>query len=93
MSELAAQASKSQQSVRILAFAGVREVVGSDSFEVTLAGPCSVAELLDLICARYPALAPRRPSVRLAVNGAYAKPGEPVAPGDEVALIPPVAGG
>ena len=81
------------QGVRILTFAGVREVVGSSSIEISLAEACSAAELMDLICARYPALTPRRPSIRLAVNGAYVKPGDPVAPGDEVALIPPVAGG
>lgn len=68
-------------------------MVGSEAVEVALAGACSAAELMDRICARYPALGPRRACIRLAINGAYAKPGDPVAPGDEVALIPPVAGG
>ena len=35
----------------------------------------------------------RRASIRVAVNGTYAAPEDPVAYGDEVALIPPVAGG
>lgn len=87
------EAGKAGQSVRILAFAGARDVVGSDRFEIALDGACSTAELLDRICARYPALGPRRACLRLAVNGVYVKPGARIAPGDEVALIPPVAGG
>ena len=31
--------------------------------------------------------------VRVAVNQEYARPGDPVKPGDEVALFPPVTGG
>ena len=31
--------------------------------------------------------------VKVAVNQEYAKPGDPVRPGDEVALFPPVTGG
>ena len=32
-------------------------------------------------------------AVRVAVNQDYARPGDPVRPGDEVALFPPVTGG
>lgn len=42
---------------------------------------------------RYPALAPRMGSLRIAVNETFAAPDEPIVPGDVVALIPPVAGG
>ena len=31
--------------------------------------------------------------VKVAVNQEYARPGDPVRPGDEVALFPPVTGG
>jgi molybdopterin converting factor small subunit len=34
-----------------------------------------------------------RDTLAFAVNGAYAKMGEPVGPGDEVAVLPPVSGG
>ncbi len=80
-------------SVRMLAFAGAREVLGAGALDFPLAHPCRADELLGEVCARYPALVPYRASLRLAVNGAYAAPGDPVADGDEVALIPPVAGG
>jgi molybdopterin converting factor small subunit len=46
-----------------------------------------------VLIARFPSLAPHRSSLRIAVNGSYAFASDPVAGGDEVALIPPVAGG
>jgi len=48
---------------------------------------------MTLLLSRYPALAPHRRSIRIAVNGTYAFATDPVRPGDEIALIPPVAGG
>ena len=79
--------------VRVLAFAGARDVLGSPELRFPLPGPCTASELLGQVCARYPALVPYRGSLRVAVNGVYAAPGDPVRAGDEVALIPPVAGG
>ena len=79
--------------VRLLAFAGARDVLGAAELTLPLAAPCTAAELLAEVCRRYPALAPWRASIRVAVNGTYARPDDPVASGDEVALIPPVAGG
>jgi molybdopterin converting factor small subunit len=79
--------------VRMLAFAGARDVLGTAEVDLPLAAPCTAAELLDAVCARWPALLPHRRSLRLAVNGSWAADGDPVDGGDEVALIPPVAGG
>ncbi|WP_044241873.1 MoaD/ThiS family protein [Chondromyces apiculatus] len=79
--------------VRVLAFAGVRDVLGEGELEFPLPGPCTASELLARVCDRYPGLVPYRGSLRVAVNGTYADPGDPVQGGDEVALIPPVAGG
>lgn len=81
------------QPVRILAFAGVRDIVGAHEIELALAGRCTAAELWPILIERFPGLAPYRAAVRVAVNGAYATDRDPVGPGDEVALIPPVAGG
>jgi molybdopterin synthase catalytic subunit/molybdopterin synthase sulfur carrier subunit len=80
-------------SVRMLAFAGAREVLGAGELQFPLATSCSTADLLGRICERFPALVPYRASLRVAVNGSYAAPGDLVSAGDEVALIPPVAGG
>ncbi len=79
--------------VRLLAFAGARDVVGAPEIDLALASPCSAKDLWPLLLDRFPALAPYRGSIRLAVNGTYANEDDRVAPGDEVALIPPVAGG
>ncbi len=53
----------------------------------------TAGQLMDQLCERYPALTAYRGITRLAVNGRYAEDDTPVADGDEVALIPPVAGG
>jgi molybdopterin converting factor subunit 1 len=79
--------------VKVLAFAGAADVVGAAEVNVELAEPCTAGELMERICARFPGLAPHRRSLRMAINGAYAVEAELVRPGDEVALIPPVAGG
>ncbi len=79
--------------VKVLAFAGARDVIGAAEIELPLEGESTAEAVMDLICAKYPALQPHRPSIRLAVNSSYARGDEPVRPGDEVALIPPVAGG
>lgn len=79
--------------VRMLAFGGARDVLGSAEVELPLPATCTAAELLVSVCQRYPGLAPHHASLRLAVNGRYAFPADPVTAGDEVALIPPVAGG
>ncbi len=77
----------------MLAFAGARDVVGSPEIRFALARPCTASQLFDDIVSAYPGLEPYRGCVRLAINGTYAEPGDAVSTGDEVALIPPVAGG
>lgn len=79
--------------VRLLAFAGARDVVGSGEVTLPLERPESARAFLDRLVDAYPGLARHRGSLRLAVNGTYAQWDELVRPGDEVALIPPVAGG
>ena len=68
-------------------------MLGVGELDFALAGPCTASELLAEVCRRYPRLEPWRGSIRVAVNGTYAEAGDPVRVGDEVALIPPVAGG
>jgi MoaE-MoaD fusion protein len=41
----------------------------------------------------YPGVVPHRPYVRVARNGSYVTWADPLADGDEVALLPPVSGG
>jgi molybdopterin converting factor small subunit len=79
--------------VRVLAFAAARDVLGAEELSLDASSATSAGAVLDVLCARYPALSPHRRSVGLAVNGTWARPDTAVAPGDEVALLPPVAGG
>jgi molybdopterin synthase sulfur carrier subunit len=79
--------------IRVLAFAGARDAIGRDAFDLALDAPISARALLDRICADHAKLAPYASSLRLAVNGAYAGWDDLVRDGDEVAIIPPVAGG
>ena len=79
--------------IQLLAFGGTKDIVGAPQSRFPVDSSCSAAELLDALCRRYPGLTPQREVLRLAVNGAYAAPDARVSPDDEVALIPPVAGG
>lgn len=79
--------------VRLLAFAGARDILGTPELLLPLAAPCTAAELLGQVCVQFPGLEPYRRAIRVAVNGAYARWEDEVKAGDEVALIPPVAGG
>jgi sulfur-carrier protein len=79
--------------IKLLAFAGARDVLGAGEMELPLEGSCTTGELLADVYRRFPALLPYRASLRVAVNGSYVGEIDPVSAGDEVALIPPVAGG
>ena len=80
-------------SVRVLCFAAAREVIGASELAWTIAAGATVAKLKEALFERYPALAGHARSLRFAVNGEYAKDDQVVEEGDEVAVIPPVAGG
>ena len=79
--------------LRVLLFGGVRDVIGASSLTISMTAPLSAREVLKKICDSYPALAAYAPSVRLAVNSTYAAWDDLVSARDEVAMIPPVAGG
>jgi molybdopterin synthase sulfur carrier subunit len=81
-------------SLRVLYFAGLRDAVGLAEETVELPeGVDTIRALADHLAVRHPAYAQRRAHVRIARNEAFANDDEPVANGDVVALIPPVAGG
>jgi len=79
-------------SVTVLLFASYADALGASSLSVDLPAEATVADVLAEI-ARLPGseLLPASPLV--AVNQRYASISTRVSPGDEVALIPPVAGG
>ena len=78
--------------VTLLFFASYADALGVSSLDMELPRESTVAELLTAIRSRQGAeLLPPKPLV--AVNQQYAAAGSSVREGDEVALIPPVAGG
>ncbi len=79
--------------MHLLAFAGARDIVGAPEVDLPLDGPCSAGDLLERVCTTWPGLVPYKKALRMAVNGSYVAWSDPVCAGDEVALIPPVAGG
>ena len=78
--------------VTVVFFASYREITGVTSARIALAAGSTVAELVALICARYPGL-PDADRIVAAVNNEYREPDFVLDDGDEVALIPPVSGG
>lgn len=74
-------------------FASYRDLAGSSTVDVDLPPGSTVADLVRVLRSQVRGLDRLPPTVAVAVNRAYAQPGDPVEEGDEVALIPPVAGG
>ena len=79
--------------VTVRYFALVREALGRDRDQMTLADGGTAGDVLDQVLTGQPSLANARRSLMLMVNQAYASPETVLADGDEVALIPPVSGG
>lgn len=79
-------------SLAVRLFGSHRESAGRPAVVVELDAGASVGDLKSALSS-HPALAESVDSAAVAVNRRYAGEMDPVAEGDEVALIPPVAGG
>ncbi len=83
--------------MKLLYFAWLRTKIGIGSEEIEPPeGVADVAGLLDWLKGRgdgYAAALANLSLVRVAVNQEYVALDHPVAPGDEIALFPPVTGG
>lgn len=78
--------------VRTLLFATYRDLAGTDELELELPVGSTAADLVERLRARGGLeRLPLEPA--LAVNRVYAALSTPLSEGDEVALLPPVAGG
>jgi molybdopterin converting factor small subunit len=78
--------------VTALLFASYADALGRESIQLTLEPGATVCDAVDELRSLPGGDAlPRSPLV--AVNLAYARADAPLAPGDELAVIPPVAGG
>jgi molybdopterin converting factor subunit 1 len=79
--------------VRVLYFASFREYAGRDEESRQLPEGSRVRELWQTLAREVPYFAAFRSMPPAAVNRAYAREDAVLAEGDEVAFLPPVAGG
>jgi molybdopterin converting factor subunit 1 len=79
-------------SVTVLLFASYADALGASSLSVDLPAGSTVADVLAEL-RRRPGAELLPPSPLVAVNQRYARAESAVRAGDEVAVIPPVAGG
>lgn len=76
----------------VKAFGITREITGAREVELEVAEGATVHEFKQALFKQYPGLS-RLTSLFIAVNHAYADDDQALHAGDEIALIPPVAGG
>ncbi len=79
-------------SVRVLLFASYAEALGRDEVAVETPSGATVADVLAHL-RTMPGADRLPPQPLVAINARYARVGDLVHAGDEVAVIPPVAGG
>ena len=80
------------RTVSVQLFASYAEIFGSTTVELPLARGSTVEDLLDGLRS-FPCASLLPPAPRVAVNRTFAQLDQVLLPTDEVALIPPVAGG
>lgn len=79
--------------VRLLFFAVLRDIAGTDARELALAEGTTASDVWQWMRGAYAALADYTQPPMIAVNESYAAPETVLRDGDELAFIPPVAGG
>ena len=79
--------------VRLLLFAVLRDITGKSEADLSLHDGASAADVWQSLREEYPALSGYSHPPLVAVNETYAKPETLLREGDELAFIPPVAGG
>ena len=79
--------------VRIRFFASIKEQLQQSDAELELPDSANIEDLRRAIASAFPMIASQLTVVRFAVNHAFVPADHLLAPGSEVALIPPVSGG
>ena len=79
--------------VRLLFFAVLRDIAGSDERELALDEGTTAREVWESLRGSYAKLAAYTQPPMIAINESYAAPDAILRDGDELAFIPPVAGG
>jgi molybdopterin converting factor subunit 1 len=79
--------------VRLLFFAVLRDIAGSDGRELALDEGTTARDVWESLRRSYAKLAEFTQPPMIAINESYAAPETVLRDGDELAFIPPVAGG
>ena len=79
--------------VRLLFFAVLRDIAGTDMRELALSEGTTAREVWQSLRGEFAKLADYTQPPMIAVNESYADPETVLRDGDELAFIPPVAGG
>ena len=79
--------------IKVVYFAGARDVAEKQTEYVETESKSTAASVLKRLVKLHPGLKPMTKSLRLSVNHEIAEPGDRVKDGDEVGVLPPVAGG
>ena len=85
-------AAPSRLTVRVLLFASYAESMGAETLDVTVSSPATVGVVVEQLRG-LPGGRLLPPKPLCARNLAHAAATEPVADGDEIAILPPLAGG
>lgn len=81
------------QNLRLLFFGHLPDLTGTGEMEWPFHKDQTVAQLLEQLHGRWPALRSHDSSIRVAVNLEYADRSALIPPSAEVAIMPPVQGG
>lgn len=79
--------------VEVLLFASLRDLAEADRITVELAEDAKVTDLIACIGDQHPALKDGASLARIAIDDRFSNSDDPILPGAELALIPPVSGG
>jgi molybdopterin converting factor small subunit len=85
-------ASAPDVTIRVLLFASYAETLGGESLALTLPSPATIADVVSHV-RRLPGGQSLPPKPLCARNLAHASLSDPVMEGDELAILPPLAGG
>lgn len=78
--------------LRIRLFAGLKDRLGPE-IDLAVPAPARAGDLKAALAAAHPELATMVQAARVAVDRGFVGPEHPLAPGQEIALLPPVSGG
>ena len=79
--------------IRLLLFAGAREVIGQEQVEISMDDEATVGDLRQLLVEQYPELLSLMEASTISVDQDYATDEKLLYHDAEVGLIPPVSGG